>query len=220
MRTRYRSDHALMTIAVSFSIIGIIVLIALVMQIREWSDTRSRAVSVTAQTADIVASNGSYDVYVTYTYDSEEYKAVLDRYYEKRAHGKTVDIMIDPRDPAHPAVPPVENIAVIAVFAAIFCAFGAGIGIRELRKAVAVNRLIDRDLYVVCTEWREEMAGVRVNRVRYRCIRAFYDNGNERYSFVSNAYHPNRCPLMPGESVAVYVDIENAPKTYYVDLER
>ena len=225
MGTRYRADSTNLWLGAVFTVIGLLTLLGFFTQLNEWNEFKKTGVPVTAQITDIETyRTGSgkhrhtqHDVYITYSYNGTQYDGELDYYTSGMRPGKTVDILVDPAYPTSLMSSPTGSLIATGIFFLIFFGVGAGFLGNEARRSVVVKNLIDRDLYVVCRDWTEAPANVRVNHVRYRCIKAFYNDGMRSYEFTSRPYHPSRCPLMPGESVTVYVDTEN-PKDYYVDL--
>jgi hypothetical protein len=164
-------------------------------------------------------TNTTRDVYVLYEVDGIPYEKVLGYYTMGMRRGKTITVYYDPQNPDKLLNGSVVPIILCIPLLAAFGGFGYNIIKRERERGVYINGLIAEDKYVVVdSDGIEENSNLTVNNVCYRCMRYKYtdkETGNE-YEFVSNPYHPERCPFTKGMPVKVYVDLEQDPTVHYV----
>ena len=159
----------------------------------------------------------SYTVYVAYEYEGKSYNENLGFYTSGMSEGDTLSVLIDPDHPSDVrygvdvAAPVCGGIG--GIFGLIGIVFLSG----ELKRKKLAKKLVDKGLYVLCSEWQEEQANVSVNNVRFHQIRAVYNNGYQRYEFKSAAFDPRKQRLfMPGQAVPVFVDLNANPKKYFI----
>ena len=92
--------------------------------------------------------------------------------------------------------------------------------IRELKKALFYNGLINADSYVYAVYIREENAYYSVNGVGYmRSVFEYTDPSGKKFIFKSLPHPPDESIYSEGSTEKVYVDIEKAPDKYYVSCE-
>jgi len=92
--------------------------------------------------------------------------------------------------------------------------------IRELKKALFYNGLINADSYVYAVYIREENAYYSVNGVGYmRSVFEYTDPSGKKFIFKSLPHPPDESIYSEGSTEKVYVDIANAPDKYYVSCE-
>ena len=224
MKIKYRPDSVLIFIGVIFAFFGVLMIVISFLMTKSWNDFKEISVPVTAYITDIetirsASEDGdTHRVYISYEYGGSTYSGRLDYYTSSMREGMPVEIRVSTVDPYEIKSDPSGFGWILAIFIVVFGGIGVGFLGSQLVKYIKIRGLVQRDLYVYCTEWQEFRSNVRVNNMIYRCIHAYYDSGYNKYEFISGAYPPDECPLMPGESVTVYVDVENDPKTYYVDL--
>lgn len=92
--------------------------------------------------------------------------------------------------------------------------------IRELKKALFYNGLINADSYVYAVYIREENAYYSVNGVGYmRSVFEYTDPSGKKFVFKSLPHPPDESIYSEGSTEKIYVDIVNAPDKYYVSCE-
>ena len=227
MRPKYKPNGALSMIAVIFLFLGILCAAVFSIQLMEHIKVKQNGVEVTAEITDIDVTRSrshgktrvNHHVKIAYMYDDELYRSSLGYYIAGMKEGQSVRIVVDPAKPTHFTSSSIVPYIIPFIISSIFIIIGAGFGIHLIRHSIIIKRLIDNDLCVQCYDWEEIPANVRVNSVRYHAIKAYYDVGFKKLEFVSNAFHPNKCPVMYGQPVTVYVDINGDASKYYVALE-
>ena len=223
MKSGYKGNSVILFIGAIFFFIGLVTAVIIGGFIKSWIDFQDVSEPVSAVITDIERVRSGDDtthyVYIAYEYGGNTYSDTLGYYSSGMHRGQHVDIRVDRNDPSVFKSSPLLISGFMSIFILIFGGIGAGFLIHELRAYLITKKLVERDQYVICDRWEEAMSDYRVNHVRYRCIRAFYETGGRTYEFKSQPYSPERCPLLPGESVVVYVDIEADPGRYYVDLK-
>ena len=225
----YRINKLKITVGALLMAIAAILVAVSVLILMKWADFKSRCVSTDAVITDIRReynySNESteYHVTVEYIVDGVVYRRPLGYYISSLREGQVVTINYDPEDPYFIMNDPFIACVLLAVFT-LSC---AGVGIymltSELLNRNMVNRLADESKYIICDgrcERIERNANITVNNVRYmQTDFIYYDMEGREYKFSSRAYHPDKCPFYPGQSVTIYVDIEKNPKKYYVHID-
>lgn len=158
-----------------------------------------------------------YDVYISYEYNGLTYDNTLNYHTSTMHKGDTVDIRVSRTDP-HVIKNSLGDTKQLLIFAIFLGIIGWLFLLHELLSYFRARHLIDQDMYVICDKWTEINSRYSVNDVYQKCILAVYEANGDRYEFTSRPYPPGECPVYKGESVTVYVDIERAPKKYYVAL--
>lgn len=216
-----------MLFSLIFGGVGVVMLIVVISLASSWNSFKDTACEASAVISDINVHKGTYKkhgktrhrtdytVYIDYTVDGQEYHDTLGYYVSGMAVGDEVTVLYDPEDPSRLMSDPTPSCVISGIFALIFGGIGAALLLHELNKSKFVNRLIEKDAYVVCYDWEEVNSGTRVNNVRYKQIVCHYEDLGRTFQFHSAPYHPNKCPVYPGQPITVYVDLDE-PKKYYV----
>ena len=223
--TKYKSDAAAF-IWIIFFAIGVIMLGAMVFMKADFEKFKKTAVPTAATITDIEryrthhgrSNSTDHTVYIEYEYGGRIYDDTLGYYVAGMHEGDTVQIYVDPQHPGNFKSESKIVYIIFLVFGLVFGGVGGVCLVGDIRKRIKVNDLIARDCYVWCDRWEEIPGNVRVNNVRYHCIRAYYDNGYKTLRFDSRSFHPNKTPLVPGQNVRVFVD-QSDPTMYYVDID-
>ncbi|MBR4223557.1 MAG: DUF3592 domain-containing protein [Oscillospiraceae bacterium] len=225
-KTRYRSDPVTLLIGSIFTFIGVITAIIFVVMFTSWLQFKKTAVEIPATITKIETHRYRSSkktrvekiVYIDYDYEGENYDTTLGYYSFGMREGGSVAILVDPTHPSRIKAGSVIPNIILAPFALIFGGIGLGFLISDAKRRAKVNRLIDMDRYVYCSKWEETRGSTRVNNVRYHCIKAYYNNGFKDLEFTSRDFHPNKCPARPGDVIRVFVDVDEDPTVYYVDI--
>ncbi|MDY3792131.1 MAG: DUF3592 domain-containing protein [Oscillospiraceae bacterium] len=227
---RYKWSFVHTLIGVIFFLFGVVFLIVPIVSVAGWEDFKKDAVPVTATISDIRthtsrSSNGKrrtyHDVYVEYEYEGESYYEELDHYSSGMREGDEVEMLIDPNNPSKNRSEPYLFSGIMAAIGLIFGGIGAGFLIHEIKRSGYINGLIAEDKFIYANYTHEETANVMVNNVRYNCSVFVYNDGSGRQmAFKSEPHHPNTLPYVQGDSIKVYVDMENAPEKYYVSRKK
>lgn len=228
---RYKWSFVHTLIGGMFFAFGLAFIIVPVISIAGWTEFKKDAVTVSAQITDIdtyrTRSSTSHkrrthhDVYVEYEYEGKTYSEELDYYSSGMKEGDIIDIYIDPENPSRSMNDPFLFSVFFGGFGLVFGGIGAAFLIYEFKKSVYINRLIAEDKFIYAEYQSEERANVTVNNVRYNHSVFVYDDGSgRRMTFNSQPHHPNSCPHIKGDTMKVYVDLENNPKKYYVSREK
>ncbi len=223
--TRYKYNKINLFIGSIFSMFGVIFTIVIITTILSWGEFSKTAMQTDAIITDITTTverrhSGKtkryHHVYVEYQVDGVTYDNKLDYYIGGMHEGQTVTINYDPEHPDRIMSKPYTMSIIMTVFVLIFGGIGAALLVTEIKRGIYINKLIANDCYVYCSNWTEQTSSTKVNDVRYMLAVFTYEDGSGRkYSFNSNPYHPNKCPFYKGQSVKVYVDLNNGDK-YYV----
>ncbi|MCI7767158.1 MAG: DUF3592 domain-containing protein [Oscillospiraceae bacterium] len=226
---RYKWSFVSTIIGWVFFAFGVIFLIIPLISIASWAEFKKDAVPVSAEITDIDTytkrsnhKNRTYhDVYVEYEYDGVTYSEELDYYTSGMKKGDDIEIYVDPDDPSRSRSNPFVFSAIMAVFGLVFGGIGAGFLVHEIKMSIYINKLIAEDKFIYADYSNEEQANVTVNNVRYNHSVFVYDDGLGRImTFNSEPHHPSSRPHIQGDSIKVYVDLENNPKKYYVSREK
>lgn len=227
---KYKINKLNIMFGVIFAALGILMLVMILCISASWNSFKETAREVTAVITDIdvrrtaTRKNGKtrhrteHTVYIEYTVDGNEYRNTLGYYNGGMAEGDNVTILYDPENPDRHMSDPTVSCIVMGVFLLIFGGIGLGFLMCEFNRSRFVNRLIEKNLYVVCYDWEEVTSGTKVNNVRYKQIICYYEDLGRSFQFRSAPYHPNKCPFIHGQPITVYVDLEK-PKKYYVYME-
>lgn len=215
-----------MIIGVLFTACAAIMIIAAVSMMIRWNEFSATAVTAYATITDIETShyrsNGKtrtdHDVTVEYSYNGKDFNRELGYYTSGMYEGQQIEISINPDNPGEIMTSTYLAGTLLIVFALIFGALGVYLLVKELTLKKYITRLIEEDKYVICSDWTEGTSGVKVNNVRYyMAVFEYTDPIGRNYYFNSHPYHPNKCPFYHGQSVQVFVDLEENPDKYYVD---
>ncbi|MGN0667041.1 MAG: DUF3592 domain-containing protein [Huintestinicola sp.] len=222
---KYKHNLIFMLFGAAFSIMAVVMILIAVSNTVKWNDFRKTAVATDARITNIQVSRQHtgkktkvyHDVYITYEYNDEEYDDMLSYYSSGMNEGDIVTIYVDPEDPRKNMSDPGIILIISAVMFIVFGGIGASFFVYEIRRGIYINRLIRDDKYVFAEYTREEPSDLTVNKVRYNQSVFTYDDGYGRaLSFTSRPHHPSELAYAPGESMKVYVDMENDPKKHYV----
>ncbi|MBQ5331547.1 MAG: DUF3592 domain-containing protein [Oscillospiraceae bacterium] len=224
---RYKPDKTTLILGLVFFIIGFAAAAGFAVYHISYRNFERNADRINAVITNVDAyTTGSgksrrtrHNVEVTYVYDGEAYTNSLDYYISGMRTGDFVEVLVNRDDPQNMRSEPKLWLLLFAGFFLIFGGVGFGLTWSEIGTMIKAKRLIDRDRYVMCDNWEEKLSGTAVNNVQYHRIIARYDNGIEEFTFKSRPFHPAKQPYVPGESVIVYVDIEENPKKYFVYLK-
>ena len=135
--------------------------------------------------------------------------------------GDEVEMLIDPNNPSKNRSEPYLFSGIMAIVGLIFGGIGAGFLIFELKMSRYINGLIAEDKFIYAEYSNEEQSNVTVNNVRYyQAVFVYEDGFGRQLTFTSRPYHPNSRPYVKGDSMKVYVDMENYPNKYYVSREK
>lgn len=208
--------------SVLFLIIGIIVFCSVSKTEREGTEVVATVTSVESyrdNDGDI-----SYRVFVTFTYEGNEYKDVKLGYYDSTTYeGNTVKVIVDPEHPRN-IVKRGEGIFFILIFGFFALIFGI-IGFTILGIEVAGNRkkkylMENGRLIHAVIEGIELNTFITVNDMHpYNVFCGYVDpTTGEKIDFKSNNlfFNPNEFYEI-GSYIDVYVD-QNSYKKYYVDV--
>lgn len=227
---RYKWSFPFTLIGVIFFLFGVAFLIVPVVMVSGWEDFKKDAVPVTATISDIRthtsrSSSGKrrtyHDVYVEYEYEGESFYEELDHYNSGMREGDEVEILIDPHNPSNNRSEPYLFSFIMAVCGLIFGGIGAGFLIHEQKMSIYINGLIAEDKFIYANYSHEEKANVTVNKVRYdQSVFVYEDGSGRKMVFKGEPHHPSSRPYIEGDSMRVYVDMENDPKRYYVSREK
>lgn len=189
----------------------------------EYVETTATITSFEQRThKDSKGTHTSYQPIIKYTVNGEEYEDYLGYYTAGMIKGDKVTVYCDPADPSKHKSPSMVDVIGFLIFGIAFSAVGGGALGYEVHRFAKVDSVFKNGKYILCDEWEEVESNVRVNRVRYNCIKCTYtkENGRKLY-FTSLPFHPNNSPAARlTDKVKVYVDIEKDPMTYFVSAER
>lgn len=226
---RYKWNFVRTLIGVMFFAFGVAFLIVPVISLASWNEFKKDAVPVTAEITDINAytrrSNRGKrryrEVIVEYIYNGENYSEKLDYYISGMKKGDELEILIDPDDPSKNRSEPYLFSGIMAIFAVVFGGIGGGFLVYEIKRSKYVKKLIAENKYIYANYSNEEQANVTVNNVRYnQSVFVYEDVSGRKMMFKSEPHHPSSQPYIHGDSIKVYVDMENDPNKYYVSREK
>lgn len=227
---KYKPNMISVVFGALFTTISVVFLAAIIAVDVSYANFKKDAVPVEAVITDIDShrvhnrntnkTRTEHTVYVEYEYEGEVYNTELGYYSSGMKKGDREEIYINPDNPSESSSSPLILNCIIIPLAGIFISIGLVFLIKEVKNKKAVNKLIEDGLYVFCDDVAEENANVTVNNVRYRWLRCTYNDGTGRtFVFHSHPYPPSERHYTPGQSVKIYVDIENNPKVYYICLD-
>lgn len=227
---KYKPNMISVVFGILFTTISAVFLAAIIAVDISYANFKKDAVPVEAVITDIRTERNysstknktvtEHYVEVEYYYEGQIYNTELNYYSSNMKIGDREEIFIDPNNPYDSSSSPLILNCIIIPLAAIFMSIGLVFLIREGKRKKAVNKLIEDGLYIFCDDVAEENANVTVNNVRYRLLRCTYNDGTGRtFVFHSHPYPPSERHYTPGQSVKIYVDIENNPKVYYICLD-
>ena len=223
---KYKFERFHLIFGAVFCALAVLLLYAGIANVFKWNRFKETAVPVNAQIAEIhkrVSRSGgkqrkrTYDVDIVYEYDGREYSGEVNYYIQGMDVGDILTIYVDPADPGYTMSEPWNGLVMSIIMAIVTGGVGTAFFVYELRMKKYINGLIEADKYVFAVCTREKPSGTKVNGVSYNCAEFIYtDSSDKKTYFYSYPYPPDTQPYSPGESVKVYVDIDNKPRKYYV----
>lgn len=223
---KYRFERFHLIFGAAFCALAALLLYAGIANVFKWNNFRETAVPVNAVITEIhekVGRSGgkhrkrTYDVDIAYEYDGREYSGEINYYIQGMEPGDILTIYVDPANPEYTMSEPWNGLVMSIIMAIVTGGVGTAFFVYEIRMKKYINGLIEADKHVfaVCTQ--EKPSGTKVNGVSYNCAEfIFTDGSGKKTYFYSRPYPPDEQPYSVGESVKVYVDIENKPRRYYV----
>ncbi len=223
---KYKYERSHLIFGTVFSVLAVLLMYIGVSEVLKWNDFKETAVPVKAVITEIhekVGRSGgkhrkkTYSVDIVYEYDGKEYSGDLNYYIQGMKTGDNVTIFVDPSDPESTMSEPWNALIMSIIMTLVTGGVGTAFFVYEIRMKKYINGLIEADKYVLAECTGEKPSGTKVNGVAYNCAELVYtDSSGSKIYFRSRPYHPSEQPYSPGESVKVYVDIENKPRKYYV----